>query len=297
VDFDPKKASTAALIRQGLTWKRPMRGDPPSLHVAWERAFARRWHPKDRAVPALEPRPGKTHALRGLSRTSDGAYASANWSGGVMQGLWTSVVGYWTIPIVTKPAAAPEADAGWDSASWIGIDGFASPSVLQAGVQHRVGANGQTDYVAWYQWWAPPQSGSPDYIWQTNIVNFPVGPGQQIYCSVQYIHNRTAGQIHLANEATGQHFSLTLAPPPGAHLGGDSIQWIMEATDVGEPNGSLPNFTPVQFSTAIGCSADGRTVADPQSADSIRIVFNNQPLTSVALTHDEVTIHADPMPQ
>jgi hypothetical protein len=241
-------------------------------------------------VPVLEPQRGKIHVLRRLIKAAETGYTSGNWSGGVTQGQWATVLGFWHIPAVSKPPEPQGTEGGWNSSSWIGIDGFGSNDVLQAGIQQRVTANGQAQYIAWYEWYAPPQTNSPGYVWQTNITNFPVSAGQQVYCSVQYINNKTAGHLYFANDATGQHFSITLAPPPGANVAGDSMEWIMEAPDGGEPVASLPKFTPVQFATALGCSANAQTVGNPQSGDYINIVYNNKTLTSVALGDDAVTV-------
>jgi hypothetical protein len=285
-DFDPRKASTAALIRQGMLWKRPHRGDSPSLHAAWDKIFARRWHPKDRIVPLLAPQPGKTHVLRGLAATADAGYTSANWSGAVMQGQWATVLGCWTIPKVNQAEESPGTEPGSTFCIWIGIDGFSSADILQAGIQHCAGPNGQAQYVAWCEWYAPEQPGSPPYIWQTNIPSFHVGPGQQIYCGVQYINHKTAGQVYFGNDTTGQHFSLTLLPPPGATLAGDSIAWITSVPGTGD----LPHLTPIRFAPALGCCAHSQTIGNPQTGDPITIVRDGQPATSVSLAHDEVSI-------
>jgi peptidase A4-like protein len=289
-DFDPQKASAAALIKHGVMWKRPQKGDPFSLLRAWERAFSREWHAKDRLIPHSEPQYGKTHVLRRLAKAADTGYTSDNWSGGVIQGQWATAIGFWSIPTVSKPAEPQGAEGGWNSSSWIGIDGFSSNDVLQAGIQQRVTPGGIAQYVAWYEWFAPAQANSPGYIYQTDIVNFPVAPGQQVYCCVQYIHNKTAGNLYFANDTTGQHLSITLAPPPGASFAGDSIEWIMEAPDGGEPVAALPKFSPVQFTTALGCSSDGQVVGNPQNGDYINILYNNQTLTAVSLANDAVTV-------
>ena len=241
-------------------------------------------------MPALEPQKGKIHVLRDLKKATDTGYTSGNWSGGVMQGQWATALGFWHIPTVSKPPEPQGTEGGWNSSSWVGIDGFGSNDVLQAGIQQRVTAGGQTQYVAWYEWFAPPQANSPGYVWQTNITNFPVSAGQQVYCSVQYINNKTAGYLYFANETTGQHFFITLAPPPGANFNGDSMEWIMEAPDGGEPVASLPKFTPVQFTTALGCNANGSVVGNPQTGDYINLVYNNKTLTAVALANDAVTV-------
>jgi Peptidase A4 family len=214
-DFDPNTASPAALIKHGFLWRRPGKGDDPVLRAAWERAFSRRWRAEDRLVPELEPQVGKTHNLRGVKRAADGTYTGTNWAGSVVQGKWTGAIGFWAIPVVTEPLEPQGTEGGWNSASWVGIDGSSgSDDVLQAGVRQSVDALGNAQYVAWFEWFAPPQSDSPPYVFTTDIPNFVVVPGQTVYCSVQYVSNGTAGQVSFANETTDKHFSITLAPRP-----------------------------------------------------------------------------------
>jgi len=52
-DLDPHQASTAALLKHGILWKRPQRGDDPRLARVWDRVFAGKWLAKDRIVPIL----------------------------------------------------------------------------------------------------------------------------------------------------------------------------------------------------------------------------------------------------
>ena len=136
---------------------------------------------------------------------------------------------------------------------------------------------------------------TPPYIFQTNIPNFAIRPGDTVYCSVQYINNKSAGQINFANNTTGQHFNLILQAPPGATFSGNSVEWIMEAPDGGEPISSLPRFTPVNFTGSFGCGADGHTVGNPQGGDTWNVVNSSvnpaKTLTSVALGSGTVTIN------
>ena len=290
--FNPRTASQLDLIKQGLLWRKPTTADGPSLQAAWDKFFSHKWLAKDRIVPVLEPQIGKTHNLKKLpTKVTDTSYNGTMWSGaGTKTGKWTSIIGYWTIPTVSKPTEPQGNEGGWNSSSWLGLDGFfISNDVLQAGIQQHVNANGVATYVAWYEWYAPLQAGSPSYVYQTNIANFPVSPGQQVYCSVQYV-NTSAGTISFANETTGQHFSITLAPPPGANFNGDSCEWIMEAPDGGEPTASLPKFTPVIFTTAVACGPNSAT-ANPASGDTMNITtVNGKVLTKTAVGSDTVTI-------
>ncbi len=295
-DFDPNKASAADLIKNGLLWRRPAATDDPALMAAWQKVFSRQWLAKDRIVPQSVPQIGKTHLLKKpMRQVSDANFVNTAWSGaGIRSGSWTGIIGYWYIPTVSKPSQPQGLEGGWNSSSWVGLDGFdigiVSDDVLQAGVQQVVNASGQASYVAWYEWFAPQQPNSPGYIWQTNITNFKISPGQQVYCSVQYVNKNTAGYIYFANEATGQHFSITLAPPPGATFKGNTIEWIMEAPDGGEPESSLPKFTPVTFTSAIACAASG-SLGNPQNGDTCNIeTVGGTILTKVTVGSNTVAI-------
>jgi hypothetical protein len=99
--------------------------------------------------------------------------------------------------------------------------------------------------------------------------------------------------IYFANSTTGQYFTITLEPPPGAAFSGTAAEWIMEATGEQTRDGkltisSLPKFTPVQFTTAI--CAGLNTVGDPATGDTWNITRSGQALTSVTTAHDTVTI-------
>ena len=296
--FDPKTASQSDLLKHGMLWRKPTASDSPEMRGAWDKFFARKWLAKDRLVPELHPQLGVTHNFRGPApkKQTDGTYTGKVWSGaGTKTGKWTSIIGYWKIPNVSVPPEAQGTEGGWNSSSWLGLDGFFySNDVLQAGVQQKVIwipflNTGIPIYVAWYEWFAPPQAGSPGYIYQTNIANFPVSPGDQVYCSVQYNGN-TSGLISFANDNTGQHFSITLAPPPGANFNGQSCEWIMEAPDGGEPKSSLPRFTPVTFTSALACGPNNATT-NPQSGDVLNIETpGGTILTSTTTGTDTATI-------
>ena len=293
--FNPKTASAADLVKNGILLRRPTASDPAELTAAWNQVFSLQWLAKDRIVPQSVPQVGKTHLAGKLRRESNSSWVGNAWSGGVIDtGSWTSVLGYWVIPSVSKPSEAQGTEGGWNSSSWVGIDGWNDPSissndVLQAGIQQVVNSSGHASYVAWYEWYAPPQSNSPGYVWQTNIPNFPVSPGQTVYCSVQYVSGKS-GYISFGNEATGQHFAITLAPPPGANFKGNTIEWIMESPDGGEPTSALPKFSPVQFTSAIGCGPNN-VVGNPQNGDTVNVQTpSGKTITSVALASFGVTV-------
>jgi hypothetical protein len=158
-------------------------------------------------------------------------------------------------------------------------------------VQQQVDAYGNASYVAWYEWFTPPTAGSPGYIWQTNIPNFPVSPGDTVFCSVQYLGS-SAGYLYFYNSTSGvSPFSITLAPPPGATFDGESAEWIMECNDYGEYGGeSLPAFTPINFTGCIACSQTTPS-STPLNGDTFIILTpQGQPLTDTVLGDGTVEI-------
>jgi hypothetical protein len=313
-EYDLRTVKPSDLIRHGMILRRPDAKAEPRLRAAWDKVFGRKWLARDHVVPHMVPRPGRTHVLRQRpTKHQDGTFTQQIWSGaGINTGTWTGVIGYWIVPTVSQPSEAQGTEGGWNSSSWIGIDGYATTNdVLQAGVEQRVDAQGNPSYFVWFEWFVTPPANLPpgtpvdgkgyplawvgpggpyQYIYETVVTNVPVSPGQQMYCSVHYASNNTAGHIYIANEDTGQNFQLTLVPPPGASFSGASAEWIMEAPDGGEPISSLPSFTPVTFTSAIACGPNGATT-NPETADTINITdASGNLLTSVVNGPDTTTI-------
>lgn len=244
----------------------------------------------------MRPNIGKTHILRErATKKDDGSYTSNAWAGPVTQtGSWTMCSGQWTIPTVSKPSEAQGTEGGWNSSSWVGIDGFnsnevSSNDVVQAGIEQRVNAQGVASYSSWYEWYAPPQPNSPPCIYETPMPGIPAAPGGAVSCAVQYV-GTTAATITFANVTTGSHFSITIAPPPGANFKGNTVAWIIEAPDHGEPTSSLPKFTPVAFTSAVACGPNNKST-NPTTSDTVNIKnAQGKILTSTTMGSDTVTI-------
>ncbi|MBB2890638.1 G1 family glutamic endopeptidase [Flexivirga oryzae] len=264
--------------------------DTPAARALRERITTTRWPADALIVPHLSPQPGLTHLLTPTVERADMAYTSNNWAGSTISGTWADAVGIWRVPTVSIPETPAGTDGGWDSSSWVGIDGtYGSNDVLQAGVQQSVARNGSTTYVAWYEWYAPKVQGSPGYIYQTNIDNMEVQPGDEVFAGAHYRDGK--GFIMFGNVTRGHYFNITLDPPPGATMSGNSVEWIMEAPNSGEPDTSLPAFTPVDFSSAIASPTNpGGPAGDPAKGDTTDIWVDGRSLTSVDLETYSVTI-------
>ncbi len=260
----------------------------PAVQKFREKILSRQWRPEDQIIPLLKPQIDVTHQLTGRAATGNVSFTSGNWAGATIKGAWKAALGIWRVPTVGKPTTPPSTSGGWNSSSWVGIDGtYGSNDVLQAGVQQQVSSNGAASYVAWFEWFAPQQPTSPPYIFQTNIENIQIQPGDEVFCGVYYVDRQ--GEIIFGNVDRGHYFSMVLAPPPGASFSGNSAEWIMEAPNTGEPGTSLPSFTPVVFSSAFSTDQVNKS-GDPANADTTNIVRFGAKLTSVSLRTNALDI-------
>jgi hypothetical protein len=166
--------------------------------------------------------------------------------------------------------------------------------VLQAGVKQEVTGDGDAFYSPWYEWYIPPELrifGSPIYIFETPIGNMRIEPGDEVFCAIYYVGQgeERQGEILFGNMDRGHYFSIVLAPPNGASFNGDTAEWIMEAPNGGEPKTSLPNFTPVVFSTAFA-NGPSNTTGNPAEGDTTNIRLFDTIMTSVSLQQYAVEI-------
>ena len=309
------------LARHGLLLRRP---DEPHLRAGWDKVFGRTWREQDRVMPRLVP--ASRLAGRVGRMITNRNYTDNNWSGAAHGGIgtggsWTTVVAIWNVPTVSQPSEPPGTEStGWQSVSWVGIDGYNGYSydVLQVGVEHWVDLTGTPYYNAWVEWFVPPPDpstlppgtpvdmfGYPEawvgtdglypYIYPYYLNELTLHAGDQVSCTAQYTSDNTAGTLTFANLTTGQYVPpITFAPPPGAGFNGNSAEWILEAPGGGEPGSSLPAFTPITFTWAAGCPASiagaEPPFAVPGNSDTLQIAGNGKTLTSVTVDGGTCTI-------
>ena len=144
----------------------------------------------------------------------------------------TTVYGEWVVPVAQQAAGA--CTGAWDySTEWVGIDGFTSSDVLQAGIEvDAFCSNGSTTgfYSAWYEWY-------PDV--ETRITNLAISPGNVIGVEV-WNSGPTQGNAYVVNYTTQQSVSLAFTAPAGTTLVGDSVEWVVERPQV---NGGVASLT------------------------------------------------------
>jgi hypothetical protein len=193
---------------------------------------------------------------------------SNNWSG-YNQGLlekgktFTSVSGTWVVP-TASPHKAKEAEY---SATWVGIGGgcldtscsATDSTLIQAGTEQDVAANGARSYYAWYELIPAPST----------RVSLKVAPGNKVTVSIK----QTAPglwSIVIRNVSTGKSWS-TSTPYPSTMA---TAEWIEETPLLIGGGGSgisaLPRLTAVHFtgSTANGAPAGLASAERMQLVDS-----------------------------
>ncbi len=157
---------------------------------------------------------------------------SDNWSGQVATGgTYTSVTGDWVVPQVTNVAPS----YGLYSATWVGIDGVGTQSLIQTGTAQESGT-GWARYYAWYD--LLPGEAQP--------IDHTVDPGDRISASVSEVDTATnLWRIDIADSTHDWSFTheFTYVTP------GASAEWIEEAPSIygGSVVGELDDYGSVTF--------------------------------------------------
>jgi hypothetical protein len=262
--FNPLIASDADLAAYALP-PRPDAALHPVEFGKWKRAMLAM---KTRASGDLV-QTNRSHGPAGLTAAHRDAtqrntvYNSTNWSGFANLNSLTSyntsysfyyIFSDFVIPAVT----APSSSGSYYAAEWVGIDGFNSGDVLQAGVE--TGASGSSSgYNAWIEWY-------PNY---ETAISLPVGPGDDMFIEVWDVSS-TVGYAFLENITTGQYQEYELTAPSGTKLVGNSAEWVIEAPGV---NGSQSSLADYHYDVFWGAGAYNfaRSEFLPGSSTSVQI--------------------------
>ncbi len=263
--FDPLMASDSDLAYFGF----PPRPDPSAdekAYASWRRAMLAA---SSRITPALEPSEAVTGAAKETSprpEVAPTALNSYNWSGDVgfsgtnsygSSSFYFAIAEY-MVPRVRQPLG--KCSGGWDYAqAWVGIDGWGSGDVLQAGTEMDAychGSNTSEKYYFWYGWY--PNG-------QTRVSNLSVEPGDQVYVEV-WNTTATAGHAYLFNYRTNKTVTINFSAPAGTTLVGNSTEWIISRPTVKGILAQLSGFNAQYFSSAYaGTFASTVVVADGSS--------------------------------
>ncbi|MBV9862513.1 MAG: hypothetical protein JO267_10240 [Alphaproteobacteria bacterium] len=223
----------------------------PGAYRAWERAVAA---PQKRdASPMLEQIPlyngpnqkAGEDVPQGLSSA---AATSNNWSGYVYVDSnnpfkTEAVLGVFTVP--TAHQAFGSCTGGWDYSSlWIGVDGWNSNDVFQAGVEVDAYCSSGTTtpyYSAWIEWY--PYS-------ETRVSSPVINPGDLLAVEV-WNTSPTAGYAYFYDYSSEASAEYTLTAPSGTTLVGNSVEWIVERPGVGGGLATLTNYIDSAWSNGV----------------------------------------------
>lgn len=156
---------------------------------------------------------------------------STNWSGAVIQAAsgksLSTVSAQWKVPAVSQVPIKGVATT--DVASWVGLDGYKSNDVAQAGTQETVttGANGATtvSYSAWDEWYPAGSN-------EISPLAFKVDPGDTVGITVETTGaGATKATFLFDDETTGKTYQTSLTAPNGTSLMGNSAEFVVETPE------------------------------------------------------------------
>lgn len=206
-----------------------------------ESPIAFRSHPAIRA-PVLD---------RKATIEGGGSY-SANWGGDIacatsscgatsaVSGV-TAVGASWQVSSVAPTSTAIEA-----ASTWIGIGGWGTSDLVQAGVTAQVVPGGGTYYETW---WEMLPAGSTEVFLSPDST---VSPGDHVSVEVAYQGTDSKGgqlwQFTLGDQTTSSTWQGTEACDPGCTLSSFSTaEWIQESPEISGALVQMPAFSSFSF--------------------------------------------------
>ncbi|HEV2738672.1 MAG TPA: G1 family glutamic endopeptidase [Candidatus Elarobacter sp.] len=220
--------------------------------------------------------------LRPLQRPAVNSVTSNNWSGAVdidganvfAGGAGTMITAQWRVPI---PRCDRDTNTFFDSSQWVGIDGWRSNDVLQAGsavnilcgdniIGHGLVTHDPIDSYSWIEWYPGPEM-------RTNLI-FHIG--DTVTSTVLYSPTATSQTLILYNATRNERASFSISPPSGTQLVGNAIEWVMERPLVNNAIAQLPLFNAFFFDD---CMAER---SSPGAAEPVRY-YPGEPATGDAV--------------
>lgn len=300
-DFNPLKATRRQLARYGLPqppdrkshpkqaalWRMHMAERPeylvPELRI--DRKFVRRGG--YRGTPAPEGIPPPDHPFftldpRFVSRPdliredflvirNLFAQTSNNWSGAYVNRPPTepfnNIYATFNVPDVQPPPSAWNGkgwnDGMYQAATWVGLDGWNGPDVMQAGVWSVANVTRgslSTSFSAWVEFWPAPS---------VVLDNFAVSPGDMIALTVCAPFTTTHAVAIFKNLTSGVATTVGFDAKPPTVVTGVVAEWIVELAAT-TPASGLANYGNVAFHDCIAASKTQER--DIRSANRINMV-------------------------
>jgi hypothetical protein len=285
LDVDPMSLTREEIVARSY----PPRPDPaqaPAQYARWLDLIARR---PTILTPHVVSDPARVHGpVRGGDvRTSDGTGTSNNWSGYVITTpasatKYAEIFGAWDVP----RAYSQSGFESWHhSTLWVGIDGWGTPDVVQAGTdQDTLTAFWvqTSSYDAWTEWY--PLSSA-------TISNFPVNPGDDVEVwtwvgtsTGAYSATGNVGWFYLWNATENVVASyLHTTAPSGTTFNGHTAEWVMERPTVDGSLSTLANYSAAEIYDAWAYDYNGGLhLYTSDSSTQVAMYNGNDLLSTVA---------------
>jgi hypothetical protein len=272
--FDPRIATDADLDLYGF----PPRPEGGEALATWQRAMAAG---TNRVIPQLEATEIYHRPFIPASRSSSEAESpasasnvsySSNWSGAVAFSGASSygktsfyyIFNDYVIPVARQAYGACTGSYVYSS-SWVGIDGYDSSDVLQAGTESDAYCKSGTTatfYSPWIEWY--PNG-------ETRITNIPATAGDDIFVEV-WNTSSTVGNAYFVNYRTGTYGSISFTAPKGTTLKGNSAEWIVERPGLSTGLATLTNYVWENFNLSYALT-HGSVTYNPGSSGALQITM------------------------
>lgn len=233
--FDPLKASALDLEQYGF----PPAPDKTAIaeYAVWAAMLAadrtRRADTTTRTTN-IRHNPVRGAHTSGIVGNATAA-TSNNWSGyavAAAENTFTGknyVYGQW---IVSAVGAGNCINGPLLASEWVGLDGYGSSDVLQAGINVACGGS----YYVWYEWFTSGCSTNtaalPCY---ESALSLTVSPGDLIDVAVWYTAAPDNGHAYILDVTTGVSASVSFNQPPGfsgSEYRGNSVEWVVERPEL-----------------------------------------------------------------
>jgi len=211
---------------------------------------------------------------------------STNWSGAVLTasgGSFSTVSAEWTVPTLSQVPIKGVTTS--DIAEWVGIDGYQSNDVCQAGVIETVqtSTNGHTTttiscsaFVEWY----------PAAAIILPASSLQVNPGDKIVVTVATGGaGATTATVTFDDTSPGgktTQIQVNLTAPTGTHLVGNSAEVVVETPEWISGSGNHQTVTqPLlsDFGSAIQFNNASATLINPEGVSSLASLSSAQTIS------------------
>ncbi|KAH9203260.1 concanavalin A-like lectin/glucanase domain-containing protein [Leptodontidium sp. 2 PMI_412] len=234
-DFSPLEGTKHELKSYGLPLK-PDEKAHPGRYARWAKNLSK---PLTFVSPTFKIIEDKRITLPHQKGKVKDDITSGNWSGFVTTNLdsgdqFNLVEGEWIAPNAYPNSSG--ADGDYLVSNWIGIDGWNSGDVLQAGTTSQCIVSGgvitSQSATPWFEWYP---------AFSMAFSNFTVLPGDTIWGYI-YAESSTVGFAFLMNVGAGTYTSITFDAPAGTSLQGNSAEWIVEDPSNGTSEYQFPDY-------------------------------------------------------